>query len=93
MKKKHVLMAISLGVAVGLYVGVNADLEKSNLSKVMNEVGKCVKESFGENEEARYDNNKEEKGIYKVKDSVDSKNQETILCENTICLPPSKRNG
>ena len=42
MKKKHTLLAISIGTAIGLFIGVNADFEKTNLFRMMKEVKSCV---------------------------------------------------
>jgi hypothetical protein len=93
MKKKHVLMAIGLGAAIGLYIGVNVDLDKSNISKVVGEIERCVKKGFGEEEAWHYHDHEREKGTYEIQDSAPKEKEGTILCENAICLPPSERNG
>ena len=88
-------MAISFGVAVGLYAGVNVDFDKSNLSKVLGDVGKCVKQELWETgEQTRHHHNrKQQKEAYETQGQTSEEKQEMILCENSICLPPIKWNG
>ena len=92
MKKKHILMAVAFGTAVGLYIGINVDLNKSNISKVVGEIERCVKKGLGEEEAWHYHDHEREKGTYEIQDSAPKEKEGAILCENTICLPPSKRN-
>ena len=87
MKRKHIILAISIGAAIGLFIGVNADFEKSNFLRMIEEVESCVEQGFSIKEEAQM----EEEGIYKVKDYTPKEG--TVFCENRTCLPPSKRNG
>ena len=87
MKKKHIFMAVALATAAGLYIGVNADFEKSNFLRMVEEIESCVEQGFSAKEEVQM----EEEGIYKVKDYTPKEG--SIFCENKTCLPPSKRNG
>jgi hypothetical protein len=93
MKKKHIFMAIALGTAIGLYIGVNVDLNKSHLSKVVDEIRKCVKQGFETEEAWHYHDHEREKGTYQVKDFLNPSKEGTVICKNDICLPPSKREG
>ena len=87
MKRKHIILAISIGAAIGLFIGVNADFERSNFFRMIDEIESCVEKGFSAKEKARL----EEEGVYKVKDYTPKEG--SIFCENKTCLPPSKRNG
>ena len=85
MKRKHILLAASLGAAIGLFIGVNTDFEKSNFLRMINEIESCVEQGLSVKEEVQM----EEGGIYRVKDYTPKEG--TVLCSNDTCLPPSKR--
>ena len=87
MKKKHIFMAVALAAAVGLFIGVNIDFEKSNFFRMIEEIESCVEQGLSVKEKAQM----EEEGIYKVKDYTPKEG--SVFCKNKICLPPSKRNG
>ena len=89
MKRKHMLLAISIGTAIGLFIGVNADFEKTNLIRMMKEVKSCVDQGLTVKEKARL----EGEGIYQVKDYMPKDKKGTVLCKEKTCLPPSKRKG
>ena len=85
MKRKHLLLAISLGAAIGLFIGVNADFERTNFFRMIKEVKSCVSEGLSVKEKAR----REGEGVYQVKDYTPK--GDTTLCKDKTCLPPSKR--
>jgi hypothetical protein len=85
MKRKHLLLAISIGAAIGLFIGVNADFEKSNFLRMVEEIESCVEQGFSAKEEIQM----EEEGIYQVKDYTPK--DAAVLCKDKTCLPPSKR--
>tara|TARA_B100000029_G_scaffold74222_1_gene66140 strand:- start:420 stop:686 length:267 start_codon:yes stop_codon:yes gene_type:complete len=85
MKKKHTLLAISIGTAIGLFIGVNTDFERTNFFKMIKEVRSCVDQGLSVKEKARL----EGEGIYQVKDYTPK--GDATLCKDKICLPPSKR--
>jgi len=89
MKKRYIILAISLSLAVGLYVGVNTDFKKINFFKMIDEIESCVEQGLSVKEEALL----EEEGIYQVKDFLNPSEKGTVICKNDICLPPSKREG
>jgi hypothetical protein len=70
MKKKHLLLAISFGIAIGLFLSTRVDFEKNNIFKMMSELESCVKQVFIEKEAPVSD---EEEGIYQIKDITPSK--------------------
>ena len=86
-KRKHILLAASLGVAVGLFIGVNADFEKSNFLRMIEEIESCIEQGLSVKEEAQM----EEERIYRVKDYTPKEG--AVLCKNNTCLPPSGRKG
>jgi hypothetical protein len=45
MKSKN-LIFISIGVALGLYIGTHTDFEKNNLLQMMNRIESCVRVEF-----------------------------------------------
>ena len=89
MKKKHTLLAISIGTAIGLFIGVNTDFERTNFFKMIKEVKSCVNQGLSVKEKVRL----EGEGIYQVKDYMLKDKKGTVLCKEKTCLPPSKRKG
>ena len=86
--KKPMLFILSVGIAFFLFLGVNADFKKGRLIKLMKEVETSIKDTFGiYKQDVMYEG---EEGIYMMKDYTPVGKE---LCQNTICLPPSKRNG
>ena len=89
MKKKAILFILSVGIALGLFLGVNADFEKSNFLKLIKEVETSIKDGFGlYKQDVMYEG---EEGIYMMKDYTPK--GDTTLCQGGICLPPGKQNG
>jgi hypothetical protein len=87
MKKKHILMAVALAAASGLFIGVNVDFEESNFLRMIDEIESCVEQGLSVKEKAHL----EEEGIYRVKDYTPKEG--AVLCKNNTCLPPSGRKG
>ena len=87
MKRKYILLAISVSAAIGLFIGVNADFEKSNFLRMVEEIESCVEQGLSIKEKVQM----EEESIYKVKDYTPKEG--SVFCKDRTCLPPSKRNG
>ena len=89
MKKRSILFILSMGIALGLFLGVNTDFEKGSFLKLMKEVETSIKDSLGlYQQDVMHEG---EEGIYKIKDYTPK--GDTTLCQGNICFPPSKQNG
>jgi len=65
MKSKN-LIFISIGVALGLYLGTHIDFEKNNLLQMMSRIESCVRVEFSDSETVEVEDGYYKKEIFPI---------------------------